>query len=157
MHYQITGLDPSTFSHLFGLSDEELHQRGIDRHFVTEANSSPCRVSLEDAEPGEELLLLGYAHLPENSPYRAHGPIFVRRQAVHAAQYTSTLPEMLRRRLLSVRAYDAAHRMVDADVVAGVEADGLIKKFFAQSEVAYLHVHFARRGCFAVRVDRVAG
>jgi hypothetical protein len=43
---------------------------------------------------------------------------------------------------------------VDADVVDGAEAEPLIERYLARGDVAYLHIHYARRGCFACRVDR---
>jgi len=64
------------------------------------------------------------------------------------------VPEPLAIRLLSVRAFDAAGMMTDADVVEGRELEPLIARFFADPAVDYLHVHNAKRGCFAARVDR---
>ncbi|MEQ1516688.1 MAG: DUF1203 domain-containing protein, partial [Usitatibacteraceae bacterium] len=66
------------------------------------------------------------------------------------------IPEPVRARLLSVRAYDTDDLIVVADVVDGKEIESLIEKFFAQEDVAYLHIHYARRGCYACRVDRVS-
>jgi len=60
----------------------------------------------------------------------------------------------LRSRLLSLRALDARGMMVDADIVEGASAESLIERLFASNEVEYLHAHFARRGCFAARIDR---
>jgi hypothetical protein len=114
----------------------------------------PCRISLEDAPVGEEVLLLPFTHQDSRSPYRASGPIFVRRGQRKAARMVGVLPPYLTRRPLSVRAYDAADEMVDAEVVEGAEADSLIQRYLARNDVSYLHIHFARRGCFACRVDR---
>jgi hypothetical protein len=66
----------------------------------------------------------------------------------------NALPSYLTLRPLSVRAYDAADEMVDAEVVDGAEAAPLIERYLARDDVAYLHIHYARRGCFACRVDR---
>ena len=60
----------------------------------------------------------------------------------------------MRRRLLSVRAYDAAGTMTDADVVEGTELEGTVTRLFADPAVAYLHLHNARPGCYSCRVDR---
>lgn len=68
----------------------------------------------------------------------------------------STVPELFRTRLLSVRAYDRADLMVDADVVGGRELESVVARFFASAEVSYLHVHVARPGCYACRIDRTA-
>jgi hypothetical protein len=64
------------------------------------------------------------------------------------------VPELLRSRILSVRAYDADALMVSADVVDGRELEGTIERMFADSRAACLHVHYARPGCFACRVER---
>ena len=64
------------------------------------------------------------------------------------------IPEQLAIRLLSVRAFDGDGMMIDADVVEGTGLEPLIERMFADGRVAYLHVHNARRGCFAARVDR---
>ena len=106
------------------------------------------------AQVGEEVILLPFTHQDSRSPYRASGPIFVRRGRPEAARIVNELPPYLTLRPLSVRAYDAADQMVDAEVVDGAEAESLIERYLAREDVAYLHIHYARRGCFACRVDR---
>lgn len=156
MTFQICGLAPQQFAHLFSLSDAELAAQGIDRHIADETLSFPCRVSLEDAAIGEELLLLNFTHLKTTSAYQANGPIFVRRHALAAPIFVDRLPPMLNQahRLFSVRAFDSADRMVDAEVASGTELQALLENFLLKPEVNFLHVHFARRGCFAARVER---
>lgn len=155
--YRIVGLDPEPFAPLFHLDDATLARRGIVRRIVEEEHATPCRVSLEDAKPGDEVLLLSYPHLRADSPYAATGPIYVRRASTRRFDATNTIPEMLRRRLLSVRAYDAGHRMVESDVVEGRDLDATIRRLFENPGTDYLHVHNARPGCFNCRVQRDAG
>jgi hypothetical protein len=119
-----------------------------------EPNSAPCRVSLVDAEVGEELLLLPWEHQPAHSPYRASGPIFVRRGARQAALAAGVLPGYVTRRLMSVRAYDAEDMMVDATVCDGAVAGETIMRLMEDDAVAYLHLHNAKRGCFSCLVER---
>jgi hypothetical protein len=156
MTFQIRGLAPEQFTHLFSLSDAELSALGIDRHIANEELSFPCRVSLQDAAIGEELLLLNFAHLETTSAYQTKGPIFVRRHALLAPLFVDKLPPMLDQahRLFSVRAFDSTDRMVDAEVANGSELQALLTHFLSKPAVKYMHVHFARRGCFAARVDR---
>src|SRR6185312_9410235 len=52
MSYRVTGLEPSQFASLFDLSDAELAERGMKRVTADAKPGFPCRVSLEDAEPG---------------------------------------------------------------------------------------------------------
>jgi hypothetical protein len=114
----------------------------------------PCRVSLADAAVGEELVLVHHAHHDVASPHRASGPIYVRRGAVAASLEAGEIPDQARRRLLSLRAYDARGWLVDADVAPGTELEPLIARLFANRDVAYLHAHNARPGCFAFTVLR---
>lgn len=121
---------------------------------VDAADSYPCRRCLHDGRVGETMTLISYDPFLGRSPYTGSGPIFV-----HSTECELTgaavVPEQLRRRLLAVRAYDAAHFMVDCDVVDGSALETVADRFFADAEVSYAHVHFARAGCFAVRLDRV--
>lgn len=152
--FRLVGLPHAQFVRLFGLTDAELAEIGAVRVVADRSPGYPCRVSLEDAGPGEELLLLPYEHLPERSPYRSSGPIFVRRNAVQAALAPGEIPDYVARRLISVRAYDDAHRMVGAEVCAGSDAAAEIERRFADARVAYIHLHNAKRGCFSCRVER---
>jgi hypothetical protein len=79
MSYVIEGLDPAPFRHLYGLSDEALAAEQVVRVTRTAGPAFPCRVTLEDAEPGETLLLLNHEHLPVASPYRAPCDLRARR------------------------------------------------------------------------------
>ncbi len=115
----------------------------------------PCRVSLADAEIGEELLLLPFEHQAANSPYRSSGPIFVRKAAVQADIEPGEIPPYVSLRLISVRAYDSSHLMADATVCAGGEAAATIQRMFESDQVAYIHLHNANRGCFACTVNRI--
>ncbi|MEO8366120.1 MAG: DUF1203 domain-containing protein [Pseudoxanthomonas sp.] len=114
----------------------------------------PCRVSLEDAQIEEYVLLWTWQHLDMGTPYRAGGPIFVREAVLAQACVRNAIPVQQRSRLLSVRAYDSEGWMLDAEVVEGALLEGIIVGFFGNERVAYLHVHDSRRGCYACRVDR---
>jgi hypothetical protein len=155
MDYRISGLPAGQFAELQRATEDDLRRRGAERRIVDEANSAPCRISLQDAEVGEEVLLLTFRHQAVASPYAAGGPIFIRRSATQSFDGINVIPDQQRRRLLSVRAYDAKDYIVDAEVAPGTELETLIGRFFANPRVAYLHVHNARRGCYACRVDRV--
>lgn len=154
MPYRITGLSIDPFRPLFRLSEQELNARSMRRVTADEKPGFPCRVTLEDAEPGESLLLLTYEHLSASTPYRAMGPIFVRESAVRRFDGVDEIPQALRPRLLSLRGYDGHGMMTEADVVEGAKVEGLIEKFFANPAIETIHVHYARRGCFACKVER---
>lgn len=154
MAYRVTGLPSAPFAPLFGLEEAALAAQGIRRMVAPPDAGYPCRVRLIDVPAGTSLLLLSYQHQPANSPYRASGPIFVSEGAYETAVVEDAVPDLMRKRILSVRAYDADDLIVDADVVDGQEADTLFRRYLALPQVAYLHVHLARRGCYAGRVDR---
>ena len=154
MDYVVRGLPLEHFQPLFGLSDEALRERGVVRQVATAKPGYPCRITLQDAEPGESLLLLAWEHQDADTPYRSGGPIFVRESARATFEARNGIPEQQRSRLLSVRAYDEAGWMHAADVVEGVDLEPLIEKFFADPKIGYLHAHNARRGCYACRIDR---
>ncbi len=154
MSYVIAGLDPAPFRRLYGLSEKALAAERVVRMTADSKPGFPCRVTLEDADPGEVLLLLNYEHLPDASPYRSCHAIFVREGAETPALFTDEIPEQLASRLLSLRAFDHDAMMTNAEVVEGNALEPLIEAMFADPAVAFLHVHNAGRGCFAARVDR---
>jgi hypothetical protein len=156
MSFRISGLPLESFAHLIGLSDTELLARGARRMIADEKPGFPCRVTLADAEPGESLILANYQHQPESgSPFRATGPIFVREAVKQAVDpIFDQVPDCLAGRLLSLRAYDSGGMMLDADVIEGKELEPAIARMFANSDINYLHAHYAKRGCYACRIDR---
>jgi len=155
MSFQLVGISFEPFASLFSLPDRTLAEIDAQRVVATENPGYPCRVSLADAEIGEELLLLPYEHQPARSPYRASGPIFVRKAARQRKLDAGVIPDYVRLRQMSVRAYDAAHLMIDAAVCEGKDTAAMILEKFDNSDVAYIHLHNAKRGCFSCRVDRV--
>lgn len=155
MHsFQLVGIDHTPFEPLFELSDEQLSLVGAERHVATKSPGFPCRVSLDDAKEGEELLLLPFVHQPAASPYHASGPIFVRRGVKQRMLGVGELTEYVTSRLMSVRAYDAAHRIIDASVCEGTAVLAEIERQLGNRLVAYIHLHNAKRGCFSCQVNR---
>jgi Protein of unknown function (DUF1203) len=155
MSFRITGLSPEPFRHLFGLSDTELAASGVRRYVANAKPGFPDRIEMRDAEPGEKLLLLNYTHQPADTPYRASHAIFVREGAKERYDRTNEVPEAMRVRTLSLRAFDEDGLIVEADLVEGSKAEGLIDRLFANPKVAYIQAHFAKYGCYAGRIDRV--
>jgi hypothetical protein len=153
MSFRITGLDPAQFSHLFGLSDVALAAQGAKRYNADARPGFPDRVEVRDLEVGETALLLNYTHQPADTPYRASHAIFVREGASRAANVVGEVPEVMRLRTISLRAFDKAGEMLDADLATGAEIEPLILRFLADPDVAYLHAHFAKRGCYAARIE----
>ena len=121
---------------------------------VDHAPGFPDRIELRDLEPGETALLLNYTHQPADTPFRASHAIFVREGADAAYDAVDHIPDVIRIRPISLRAFDASHMMVEAELVDGSDMDAAIRRLFARPGVDYLHAHYATRGCYAARIDR---
>jgi hypothetical protein len=155
MSFRITGLKFAEFASFIALPEDQLPEHNARRVVADRAPGFPCRVSLIDALPGERVLLVNYEHLPVTSPYRSRHAIYVRECARDACLGLDEVPQVMQHRLLSVRAFTAEGMMVDADVAEGrQQLVPLIEKLLSPADVAYLHVHNARAGCYAGRVDR---
>ena len=154
MSFRITGLPAENFAHLFALSDQELVAREAVRRIADERTPGyPCRISLTDSQPGDELLLVNYEHHSVSSPYRMRFAVCVRKRE-ETYDAVDEIPEQLRIRTLAVRAYDQNAMMVGWELVDGPELEAAIERLFADSRAAYLHIHYAAPGCYAARIDR---
>jgi Protein of unknown function (DUF1203) len=154
MSFRLIGLPDQRFTALFSLSDSALSELNVRRVLATTHPGYPCRVGLIDAAIGDELLLLSFEHQTAGSPYKASGPIYVRKASRQESLPPDMIPDYVRLRQISVRAYDAQHMMIDATVCEGCEVAPLIRTMFADDEVAYIHLHNAKRGCFSCAVHR---
>ena len=155
MSFAVTGLPLEDFRPLFGLPDEALAARGILRHTADAPLGYPCRITLTDAQPGETLLLMGYEHQPADSPFRSRHAIYVGEQAAKTARYVDEIPPSLAARpFISLRAFDEAGMMLDGQVAPGADLRPMVERMLRADGVAYLHAHYAGRGCYAARIDR---
>lgn len=154
MSFRIKGLAAEQFADLFALSDEALAVRGAVRQIADRRSPGyPCRISLTDSQPGDELLLVNYEHHPVASPYRMRFAVYVRRGE---AQFDAVdrVPEQLRLRTLAVRAFDAEAMLIGWELAEGQQLEAAIERRFADPRAAYLHIHYAAPGCYAARVER---
>ena len=154
MNFRIKGLPAAEFAHLAGLGEARLRELGIQRVRIDEPHSAPDRVSLRDAQPGETVLLLNYEHQAVDTPYRSRHAIYVIEGEQRTYDAVNAVPDVMRRRLLSLRAFDGHGMMIDADVVEGAQLEPLIERLLADPRTDYVHAHYARRGCFAARIER---
>jgi hypothetical protein len=142
------------FAPLFDLSDDELAARGAQRRIADARGPGyPCRISLTDAQEGDELLLVNYEHHAVDSPYRMRFAVFVRR-GEERYDAVDRVPDQLRGRTLAARAFDADAMMVGFELADGREIEKTIEKMLDNPRAAYLHLHYAAPGCYAARVDR---
>jgi len=154
MTYLIYGLPLETFQPLFGLDDAALAAHGAVRQTAGETGRYPCRVTLEDAKPGETLLLINYQHQDADTPYRSNYAIYVNEAATRTRRLAGELPTVLRNRQIALRAFDEAGMLIGAELALADDVDAAIGRQFANPDAAYLHAHNAAYGCFAARIDR---
>ncbi len=145
---------PDLFRPFFGLPDETLAQRRIERHVADVSPGFPDRIELRDADPGERLLLLNFTHQPAATPYRASHAIYVLEGASSAYDRVGEIPPALRSRALSLRAFDRDGRLTAADLAEGGALERAIRGLLSRPGTAYLHAHYARPGCYAARIER---
>jgi hypothetical protein len=154
MSFRIQGLPADRFERLFKISDEELAKHGALRKIADSRDPGyPCRVSLTDSKPGDELILVNYEHLPVNSPYRMQFAIFGR-EGDERYDKIDEVPEQLRKRMLAVRAFDRDGMMLGFELIDGRGLEQAIERLFRLAVAEYLHVHFAAPGCYAAKVER---
>ena len=157
MPFQIHALHAGTYAHLSGLDDAALAARLACRKVADSDPGFPCRVSLEDARPGETVFLVHHVHQDADTPFRASHAIYVREGAATAAPAPGDVPLMLRRRIISLRAFDSRGMLVAADIAEGDAVAERIESLLSDPLTDEIHLHFAKQGCFAARVRRTGG
>ena len=153
MTYRIEGLRRADFAPLFAMSDAELAAQNAVRVTAT-GPGYPCRVSLDDAKAGEQLILLNYTSHDVATPYRSTYAIYVRADADKIAPLIDATPPVFEGRPLGLRAFDAGGMLKNAALALPGQADAKIRELFADDNIAYIHAHNAAHGCFSARIDR---
>lgn len=154
MSFRFHALDHEPFARYFSMRSEELRR---ERALLTVADARPgfpCRVSLEDAQIGERVLLVHFEHLAVESPFRASHAIYVREGARARAFAPGEVPELFQARQLSLRCFDADAMMIDAQLSDGRQLESALLSALQSTRVAHIDVHFAQPGCFGARVTR---
>ena len=154
MTYAVTGLPLEDFAPLFGLSDAVLAERGIIRRTADAKPGYPCRITLQDAEPGDTLLLMNFESHSADTPYRSAYAIYVNETATATARLADALPQVMAKRPIALRIFSADGMLIGADLATGDALDAAIRRAFDNPAAAYIHAHNAAHGCFAARIDR---
>ena len=156
MDYKISGLSAKPFQHLFGLPEHELAQKNVIRYNVDEYPGFPDRIEMRDAAVGKTVLLLNFQHQPTHSPYQASHAIFVSESANKTYTEVNTIPKVLSSRLQSLRGFSDQGMLIDADIANGEqELSNLIRRFFQNQLISYIHTHNAKQGCYSGIVERL--
>lgn len=150
--FRIRGLPAEAFEDLFRLSDEELAQR-LAKRVIAQDGGYPCRISLTDATPGTTVILLNYEHQRAASPFRSSHAIYVR-EGERTFDAIGEVPLQLRKRVLSLRGFDATGMLRRAELSDGAQLESGIDTVFADPSVDYIHAHFATYGCYAALIER---
>ncbi|MEM8697483.1 MAG: DUF1203 domain-containing protein [Pseudomonadota bacterium] len=156
MTYRIRGIDPQPYRHLFGASEADLEQAGAVRVTAACTPGFPCRVTLTDAEQGEELILINHVSHDVDTPYRSAFAIYMRETADKPAEFVDRLPPVFANRPLSLRAFDSDGMLANAALAMPGQAEAPIHALLADDEIAYIDAHNAAQGCFAARIERFA-
>ncbi|HST37686.1 MAG TPA: DUF1203 domain-containing protein [Allosphingosinicella sp.] len=154
MTYRMEGLAPAAFESLFGMMEGGLEARLARRVTADAPGAYPCRITLADAEPGEELLLVNYVSHDVEGPFRTAYGIYVRKDAAAAASFTDEAPPYLDRRTLGLRGFDEEGMLKGALIAQPGEADARIRELFERPDIATIHAHNAAYGCFLARIER---
>ncbi len=149
MNFKISGLDAGPFTHLFGQSDRYLKKHNAIRQKVECYPGYPDRVSLCDILAGETALLINHIYQPADTPYFGTHAIYIWEGCTRQGIYVNELPEVLHNRVLSLRAYDEKHFLIAADIAEGKLTKNLLGRLFSDSQVSYIQIHNAKRGCYS--------
>ena len=153
-NFQVHAIDASKHAKLFDYDEQKLKAIGAVRSQVQSKPGTPCRVSLQDADIGEEVILFPFKHHDVDSPYQATGPIFIRKNAVTAKLPINEVPKMLLHRTLSLRCYNESAMMIDARTIHGESLANELDDALDNSAVKYIHVHNAGPGCYNCAIHR---
>lgn len=156
MDLRIRGLDRQAFDPAFAAASAGTDPLAVLR--IADARPGfPCRVSLEDAEPGEVVLLTHFQHQAAATPFRASHAIYVRETARERWDAVNLVPPALAGRQLSLRAFDRDGWLVGGKLVPGADLLDVARELLANPAVAGLHAHYAAFGCYAAWVGRADG
>lgn len=153
MTYRIIPLSPEPFALLFAMDDTQLANHNARRVTAT-GPGFPCRVSLEDAETGETLILFNHTSHDVQTPYRSAYAIYVREHAEAAKPYIDATPPVFEGRPIALRGFDEGGMLQNATIAMPGQADARIRELFDAPEIAYIHAHNAAHGCFSCRIER---
>ena len=154
MSFVVSGLPVETFRPLFGLTDAALAERGALRVTAGTDGRYPCRITLEDARPGETLLLVNHESHGAPTPYRCAYAIYVSESADATRQLTDALPPVLRGRPIALRVFDEDGMLIAAELALQDNVREAIERHFDDPAARYIHAHNAAAGCYAARIDR---
>lgn len=133
-------------------TDRDAGGQPPERHRA--GGGEPLRCCLRDAEPGEPLLLFGYAPPLPPGPYREVGPVFAHASDCPGPADGTAYPAGWRGRAQVLRAYDRRGRIVGGRQHDGDAPEAVIADLFADPAVRVLHSRNVVYGCWMFSVVR---
>jgi len=119
-------------------------------------DSYPCRHCLREATAAHGMLLLSHQAPKPKSVYGHATAIFLCAQECQRFDAPDTVPDIVRNRHVSLRAFDAQGMMLyDAnELVPGSGHDAAIRRILGRDDVAYVNAHTAKAGCLLCHIER---
>jgi hypothetical protein len=116
----------------------------------------PCRHCLQEASGKTGMLLLSYQTPKPKSVYGQPTAIFMCAAHCERFEKVDTIPEIVRNRLVSFRAFRTDGMMIyDAnEIVEGYSHEAAVRRIFARDDVAYINAHTAKPGCLLCPIER---
>jgi hypothetical protein len=121
--------------------------------FINPSHGNPCRFTLRQSPPGEELLLMSYSPFKRAHPYAEVGPIFIRRHGEAGYAEPTHFPPEIDPTTRVFRCYNAAEEIIDARVGTS-QPEELIAELFSDPAVDCIHVRSLTYGCFTFKIER---
>lgn len=127
------------------------------RRVAATAGGAPCRHCLRDAQAGDMMLLGSYNLLAPLGIYWTPSPIFVHADACARYDAADDVPEIVRTRLVSVRAYDRDDQCLYdlGQAVQGTAVDPFLTRAIGDARTKFVNIHTAKPGCLLCRMERV--
>jgi hypothetical protein len=126
---------------------------GHSLRVTTQLSPVPCRFTLRQMPPGEELILMSYSPFHTEHPYKETGPIFICASGDTGYTDIHRWPPEIDPRQRVFRAYNAAEEIADAEVGTD-DPDSLIARLFSNPLVDCIHVRALTYGCFTFKITR---
>jgi Protein of unknown function (DUF1203) len=135
-----------------------LDDRGnpLIRRTVAPNTLAPCRHCLRDALSGEEVLLGSYNLPGPTGVYWTPSPIWLHVKPCERYAAENHIAEIVRPRLVSVRAYDAEQMcLYDLGHAGdGESVDTALTTALDDPRTSFVNIHTAKPGCLLCRVER---
>jgi Protein of unknown function (DUF1203) len=120
-----------------------------------QSRRSICRRCLRRFNPGERRLLFKYRPFDKEGVFAEAGPIYIHENDCRPeAEILTGYPDDFRELPLLLRAYTRDDSQVDSKLIKNGEAETIIDTFFADPEVAYIHLRDGESGCYYARIER---